>query len=268
LSLAFAALLALAAADGPPRIRASELEKPTLALAERLLGQPDPKLVEVNVIWLPGVAQYSGVAAYFAQRPVPGGGAGLCRVEMRWARLKFVEPRAQDAELDVAETGQAHGYALTSAAPGLKPVHPDGQESPCAHLTPVLQDRHWRVTRVQAGDREANDAEAGFGFMTLLAARTATKPDLGRCDDPGGAACQNPRGFLRQLDPRDVQALELGPCRGDAKHLCVTAFIKDEKRDGGSIITIETGAAALPARLSAPARIRRVSVGTYRDPVF
>lgn len=252
MSLAVAALLTLAAADALPPIRASELEKPTLALAERLLGAPDPKLVEVDAIWLPGVAQYSGVLLYFAQRPVPGGGAGLCRVEMRWIRLRFVEPREQDSQLNVDETGRTHGYALTSAAPGLKPVHPDGQESPCAHLTPVLQDNHWRVTRVQAGEGEANDAEAAFSFMTLLAAKTA----------------KNAAPFVRQLDPRAVQAMELAPCRDDAKHLCVTASVKDENRGGGITITVETGAAALPARLSGPPRIRRVTVGSYSDPVF
>lgn len=245
-------MFALAAGDAPPTIRASELEKPTLALAERLLGEPDPKLVEVDAIWLPGVAQYSGVLVYFAQQPVPGGGAGLCRVEMRWARLRFVEPREQDSALNVDETGRTHGYALTSAAPGLKPVHPDGQESPCAHLTPVLQDNHWRVTRVHAGDREANGAEAAFSFMTLLAAKTAK-----------GAA-----PFVRQLDPRDVQAMELGPCRDHAKHLCVTASVKDPGQGGGTTITVETAVAALPARLSGPPRVSRVSVDTYRDPVF
>ena len=252
MSLALAALVAVTAADAPPTIRASELEKPTLALAESLLGAPDPKLVEVDAIWLPGVAQYSGVLVYFAQRPVPGGGAGLCRVEMRWARLRFVEPREQDSQLNVAETGSAHGYALTSATPGLNPVHPDGQEGPCAHLTPVLQDNHWRVTRVHAGDREANDPEAAFSFMALAAAKTA----------------KDAAPFVRQLDPRDVQAMELGPCRDHAKHLCVTASVKDQDRSGGTTITVETAAGALPARLSGPPRISRVSVDTYRDPVF
>jgi hypothetical protein len=252
LSLALAALLAATAADAPPAIRASELEKPTLALADRLFGAPDPGLVEVDVLWLPGVAQYSGVLVYFAQQPVPGGGAGLCRVEMRWVELSFVEPREQDSQLNVGETGRAHGYSLTSAAPGLKPVHPDGQLNPCAQLPPVLQHNHWRVTHVQAGDHEANDAEAAFGFMTLLAAKTAK-------DAPP---------FVRQLDPRDLETMVLRPCPERSKHLCVVASVRDKDRGGGTIITVETAAAALPARLSGRPRIDRVSVAAYRDPVF
>jgi hypothetical protein len=252
LSLALAALLAATAADAPPTIRASELEKPTLALAERLFGVPDPGFAEVDVLWVPGVAQYSGVLVYFAQQPVPGGGAGLCRVEMRWVELDFVEPREQDSRLNVTETGRVHGYSLTSAAPGLKPVHPGGQESPCAHLPPVLQHNHWRVTHVQDGDREANDDEAAFGFMTLLAAKTA----------------KDASPFVRRLDPRDVETMVLRPCPERSKHLCVVASVRDKDRGGGTVITVETAAAALPARRSGRPRIVRVSVGAYRDPVF
>jgi hypothetical protein len=267
LSLGLAALLAVAAAaEPPPRIRASELRAPTLALAERLLGEADPRLIEVSTSWWPGVAQYSGVSVLFAQRPKAAGWAGLCRVEIRWAELRFVEPRERDEELTVSGTGRDQGYLLASPAPTLRPVHPDGEEAACAGLTPLLPDRHW-PTQIRTGERPASDAEAVFAYHALLAARKARDIRRATCSDSSAPICLDPRRFLESFDPRNVQRLGLAPCREDPKHLCVTASLDNPGRGGGSIIVVETGAPAVPAYPTAPPHIRRVRVDAEIYPV-
>ncbi len=256
------ALLAAGAAHAQIRVLFSELEAPTPALAERLFGQPMPAIVEAKAVWLPGVAQWSGVNLFFAQHPDPTGLSGLCRVEIYLARLQFEEPREPSAELFVGRTVHYHGYALTGPAPSFAPSSADADAAECRGLSPILLERPWPMAELDYEGQEPEPGQIAFAYRTIMAARNAGTI-ASRCHPSVEPRCRDPRAFLRAIDLRRLQYLRIAPCP-PAAGLCVTAWLDTESRRGSVAIRIETDSLRPENR---PARIISIHFDANLHPV-
>ena len=262
-----AAALLVSAAPAPPPLTFDTVSRP-LSFAGRLLGRPAPEIVEAQAVPLPGVAQYGGVALYFAPHAHATDRAGLCRLEMQHVVLDFVEPRDQAGTLLPSPPETIVFYALTGPAPDLGVAGGDRavDEAACRGLTPFLNRENWHLAVVTYDGRPANPAQAAFAFRVVAAARAMETFQSRPCPSGDGAVCVDARAYLRAVDLRDPSGLSVARCAPDAPNLCVTATIDDPLHGGYVDLRAETDVTDIPAA-GAPLRVRAVAITAGRYPV-
>ena len=258
--MASLALLAASATHAQNVIRASELKSVTPALAERLLDPPTPPIVEARALWHFGVAQWSGVSVGFAQEAEPTGLSGVCRIEMYLARLRFIEPRERDAHLVVDRTFHYHIYALTTDEPSFDPEELTDGNTACQALGPILVGDDWRGAQVHFNNEDAQPEWIAFAYRAVLAARSGQNFTTTSCPPMVEPRCRDPEAFLRQIDLRELDYLNIAPCRADEARLCVSARLDTPSRSGTTTIVIETNRSATEP----PSREIRVPAVEFR----
>ena len=264
--MAFAASATVATATSG-RISANELQnRPTLELAERLLGGPAPEIVEATTIWHPGVAQYSAVTAYFAPRAEPTAWNGLCRIEMRSVWLDFVEPRYPETILTIEAPRRATYYRLIGPEPPTVPGRGTAASTPCATLPGAFAGEQWAAAYIKRGERVADADEAAFAYRAFALARRARTIDDDQCFSADEARCRDVRQFLRNLDLREVWGLRIEPCRHRTAFLCVAGHVGATHYGAYLAIEVETGSRDIGAPRD-PVRVRGIRMVSQMQPV-
>ena len=253
------------AAESAQQVRASELSAPALSLAERLLSGPAPDIVEGQIVWNPGVAQWSSATAVFAPRARPTMWANLCQVDMRIVQLSFVEPRANDAILLVGRPVHALHYALTRPVPALRPSHAASAVS-CESLTPFLNQQRRRLAYIEYQGHDADENQAAFAYRAVAASADAPLINTAGCAVDVEPRCRDGVRFLREVDLRDLWRMSISPCVASVAPLCVTALIENVSGDGGAVLVIETDKSEIgpPER---PLHVLSARISATRYPV-